>query len=45
MKEKNIDYEIELIINQKLYDSKKITKKIHKKVKDKLLKLNEKSNK
>lgn len=42
---KQINYEIELIINKKLYDSNKIPKKIYKKVNDKIYKLKDKITK
>lgn len=37
MKAKIIDYEIELMINQKLYDSKEITKDLYIRIKNILL--------
>ena len=38
MKDKIVDYEIELIINQKLFECKKITKELYIRIKNILLK-------
>ncbi len=37
MNDKIVDYEIELVINQKLYDSKQITRELYTKIKNILL--------
>ena len=42
MEFKEIDYEIELIINKRLYELNIIPKSIYKKVNDKIIKLKEK---
>lgn len=44
MNNKNLNYEIELIINERLFNLNKISSKMYKKTKEKLLKLNKERN-